>query len=157
MSDKKLIETAFVELKKSTKGYLSIKDISLVKDLNDHDYTRKAHFILFYSKYFKNHSDSAIKFSEFGMEIASNFDTIEQYEKSLKKTDYFKIISITATVIMVFLGILNYLNNNENKELKTINANQSRSIDSLKNITDSLSVKLLRKENKTLDNQAPNR
>ena len=45
---------------------------------------------------------------------------------------------------MVFLGILNYTNNNENKELKITNSNQTKSIDSLKTVTDSLSGKLLR-------------
>jgi hypothetical protein len=137
MSDKKLIETAFVELKNSTKGYLSIKDISLVKELNDNDYTNKAHFILFGSKYFRNHASTAIAFSEFGLDISSKFDTIEQYEKSLKKPDYFKIITTIIAIGTFIIVSLTYFNDKEKKELRNKLENKNATIDSLK--TNSLS------------------
>ncbi len=137
MSEKKLIETAFVELKNSTKGYLMIRDISIIKDLNDNDYTRKAQFILFYSKYFNNHSDSAIKFSEFGHEVSLNFDTIAQYEKSLKKPDYFKIITTIIAAGTFIIVSLTYFNDKEKKELRKELEIKNSTIDSLK--TNSLS------------------
>ena len=143
MEIRQIIDSTFIDLKKSGKGYLMIRELSCFNNASP-DEIRKIKFTLFRSKYFKPHTTESISFSETGIEVASKFDTIEQYEKSLKKPDYFKIISIIATIIMVFLGILNYTNNNENKELKITNSNQTKSIDSLKTVTDSLSGKLLR-------------
>lgn len=137
MSEKKLIEIAFVELKKAKNGYLMISDISIVKETNSPEYTRKAHFILFYSKYFINHSDSAIKFSEFGLDVSLNFETIEKYEKSLKKPDYLKITTTVVAVLTFFIVSFTYFRDNEKNQLKEELEYKNTVIDSLE--TNSLS------------------
>jgi hypothetical protein len=143
MDIKNIIETSFVELKRSNTSYLSISEISIVKEKNNPEFTRKVTSILFNCKYFRSHTSTAISFTELGFE-AFRFNSIAEYEKSLKETDYFKIISLTATIIMVALGVLNYCTNQENKELRKQNTFQSKTIDSLELITDSLPKKTLK-------------
>ena len=131
MSDKKLIETAFVELKNLTTGYIMISEISVVKEKNSPEYTRKAHFILFNSKYFKRHSDSAVSFSELGIDASTNYETIEKYEKSLKKTDYLKIITTIVAVLTFIIVTITFFRDNEKSKLKKELEYKNSLIDSL--------------------------
>ena len=136
MEIKQIIETTFIDLKKSGKGYLMIRDLSCSNNSNDEE-KRKIKFTLFRSKYFKPRADEAISFSEIGIEVASKFDTIKEYEKSLQKPDYFKIITTVIAIGTFIIVSLTYFNDKEKKELKKELENKNYTIDSLK--TNSLS------------------
>ena len=142
MDIKNVIETAFIELKNSGTPYLMVADLSLSKKANNPEVTRKIKFILFRSSYFDRHGDHAIIFSKLGVEVASKFDTITQYEKSLKKPDYLKIITTIVAVLTFIIVIFTFFRDNEKSELKKELEYKNSLIDSLE--TNSISNSTLK-------------
>ena len=131
MDIKNVIETAFIELRNSETPYLMVTDLSLSKKSNDPEITRKIKFILFKSSYFDRHSDHAIILSKLGVEVASKFDTISQYEKSLIKTDYLKIITTIVAVLTFIIVSITFFRDNDKKKLEKELEYKNSVIDSL--------------------------
>lgn len=145
MEIKQIINTTFIDLKKSEKGYIMIKDLSCSKTV-EHEEIGKIKFTLFRSKYFSRHTNDAISLSPTGIEVASNFDTIVEYENSFKKSNKLKtintIIISVCTVGMLILGVATFIYSENNKDLKLKIYNQETETTKYKDKIDSLEIEL---------------
>lgn len=121
MTNDQIINIAIKELKQSEKVYKMYSEFSFMRDIDQNSPAAvKIKHLLANSEPFNKHSESAIKFSELGLKISSDYKDWLHYKKSLKpKIDYTKYISIGLTIISVSWAIFQDLKNNDLKEENT--------------------------------------
>ena len=132
MSNDEIINQAFLELKNHSKVYLMFKELTLLEgyDRKDDNF-QKIRYLLIKSKVFDKHTEHAIKFSELGIEISTDFIDWYDYKKSLKKKpDYVKWIGLLVSILLLTWNIYQGVKNNK---LEKENINLKNKIENLKN------------------------
>ena len=140
MSENEIINKAIQELKSAEKPYIMLKNFTFLSGMEwEEDTFQKIRYLLIKSTPFEKHGDYAIKFSEIGVEIATNHKDWFSYKKSLKpKIDYIKWVGVGFAGLSLIWNIYQGITNRNLEDKNRILLNQ---------------IELLKKEIKELGKQ----